>query len=55
MKKLKKKKSSLKKEESDSSDLFKLLEIDAAAAVLYQLSITAGRKRIVVKSIIFKI
>ena len=54
MKKLKKKKSSLKKEESDSSDLFKSLEIDAAAVASHRLSIAARRKGTVVKSVVSK-
>ena len=54
MKKLKKKKSLLKKEESDSSDLFKLLEIDAAAAASHQFSIAARRKGTVVKGVVSK-
>ena len=49
MRELKRKRSLLKEEESDSSDPFELLEIDATAAASHQLSIVAKRKGTIIK------
>ena len=51
---LKRKRSLLEEEESDSSDSFKPLEIDAAAAASHQFSIAARRKGTVVKGVVSK-
>ena len=54
LRELKRKRSSLEEEESDDSDLFELLKIDAVAAASHQLSITARRKGMVVKGVVSK-
>src|SRR5438094_7953536 len=55
LRELKRKRSLPEEEESDGSDPFKPLEIDAAAAASCQLSIAARRKGIVVKGVVSKI
>ena len=54
LRELKRKRSSLEEEESDDSDPFELLEIDAAAVASHRLSIAARRKGTVVKSVVSK-